>query len=879
MVGIEHVDRRVVRLVAVLAAFIVIGSVLVLPTLVSRADTGDVPMTAIAFVDLNADGEWQQGELRFTDLSVTVYDSSGGSVDGVLDAANDQFDIDTSSLDATGALVDEYRVEFHTVAAPYVFSAQGQSEDPDAIAQGGSSVQFAAPGATVYVAAHDPGAFCQDNPLLVTNCYVPGDQLTDENAARDVLVGLQYNWGNDSTNAPVDNNFDSWQVDENGTPNDPYHVSTAEEIGTTWGLAWNRGSNEIYVSSFLKMFTGFGPEGPNAIYRIPVDPYTGAPTGAPSLFARVGDSVGYDPSTGNYDKSFPATAGASGVDVCDDLHAQGTDLTEPVYNNLLWTNVAKCSLGDIDLSPDGSTLYVTSLKGRDVLSFDTATGTMTDKDTFQTSWVSDICPNHATDAWIFGTGVNDSGVLHIGGVCSGETDQNANQVWTFVYTLDPANDTWTRVFSTRLQDDYKWIYPWELSYDALRAKKASLVNASPGDRIFLQSWDLQLTDIEFFGNDLTLGFRTRSGDALGRSIPDPYIDDVLVTGNASGGDIMCAWWDEANAEYVRELDGQCGPGREYDRALFDPNVGPGKGHGREENEFYWGDGANSVNPGPFHEEPVFGGLSQVNTRPLAFTGLNPPDALGGTLTNTGGVGWANNIDGSTFKAYLLYQAAEEAGGSWASPFFGKANGLGDLEQLCVAAPMQVGNFVWFDLDGDGVQDPGELPVVGATVNLYSAAGSLLGTETTDSQGHYLFSSSGSDGLPGNADDLFAPGDELTIRMDNPSDFASGGVLFEWSLTLQNVDDGSAPTADDQDSDAATADSLALGSAFAETQVVAGDPGWNDHTLDFGYTQLTTPTTTTVAPTTTTTVAPTTTTVAPTTTTTVAPTTTTTVAPT
>jgi hypothetical protein len=109
--------------------------------------------------------------------------------------------------------------------------------------------------------------------------------------------------------------------------------------------------------------------------------------------------MGYDPSTGNYDKSFPATAGASGVDVCDDLHAQGTVLTEPLYDNLFWTNVAKCSLGDIDLSPDGSTLYVTSLMGRDVLSFDTATGAMTDKDTFQTSRVPDICPNPATDAW------------------------------------------------------------------------------------------------------------------------------------------------------------------------------------------------------------------------------------------------------------------------------------------------------------------------------------------------------------------------------------------------------------------------------------------------------------------------------------------------
>ena len=58
---------------------------------------------------------------------------------------------------------------------------------------------------------------------------------------------------------------------------------------------------------------------------------------------------------------------------------------------------------------------------------------------------------------------------------------------------------------------------------------------------------------------------------------------------------------------------------------------------------------------PVHNEPVFGGLSQVNTSPLAFTGLNPPDALGGELTYTGGIGWADSVNGSTFKAYLIYQ--------------------------------------------------------------------------------------------------------------------------------------------------------------------------------------------------------------------------------
>ncbi|MCB9390167.1 MAG: hypothetical protein H6512_11565 [Acidimicrobiia bacterium] len=171
----------------------------------------------------------------------------------------------------------------------------------------------------------------------------------------------------------------------------------AEEIGTTWGLAWNRESNELYVASYLKMFTGFGPEGPNAIYRVPVDPYTGQVNGAVSLFARVGDSTGYNPATGNFDKSFPGTGGTGGVDVCDDMHGYGTDLTEPVYNDTLWTNVMKCSLGDIDVSPDGSTLYVSSLKNRDILSFDTATGNLVDTDTFAPSLVADICPNYNED--------------------------------------------------------------------------------------------------------------------------------------------------------------------------------------------------------------------------------------------------------------------------------------------------------------------------------------------------------------------------------------------------------------------------------------------------------------------------------------------------
>lgn len=54
----------------------------------------------------------------------------------------------------------------------------------------------------------------------------------------------------------------------------------------------------------------------------------------------------------------------------------------------------------------------------------------------------------------------------------------------------------------------------------------------------------------------------------------------------------------------------------------------------------------------------------------------------------------------------------------------------------------VGDRVWRDVDGDGVQDAGEPSVAGVTVSLLAADGTVLGTTTSDSDGAYLF-----DGLP------------------------------------------------------------------------------------------------------------------------------------
>jgi protocatechuate 3,4-dioxygenase beta subunit len=62
------------------------------------------------------------------------------------------------------------------------------------------------------------------------------------------------------------------------------------------------------------------------------------------------------------------------------------------------------------------------------------------------------------------------------------------------------------------------------------------------------------------------------------------------------------------------------------------------------------------------------------------------------------------------------------------------------------APLAVGNYVWFDLDHDGVQEAGEKPVEGVTVELLNADGTPatdangdpVPAATTDASGHYVF---------------------------------------------------------------------------------------------------------------------------------------------
>jgi uncharacterized repeat protein (TIGR01451 family) len=72
--------------------------------------------------------------------------------------------------------------------------------------------------------------------------------------------------------------------------------------------------------------------------------------------------------------------------------------------------------------------------------------------------------------------------------------------------------------------------------------------------------------------------------------------------------------------------------------------------------------------------------------------------------------------------------------------FSTANGNADATVLtCVGCSRAIGDFVWNDLNRDGIQDAGEPGIPNITVQLYNdASNSLIQTTVTDQNGFYIF---------------------------------------------------------------------------------------------------------------------------------------------
>ena len=242
--------RRTGGLVAV--SLLAFGLAQVLP----QHDAAATPIpggtiTVTAFRDYNANGTLDTtgtGEpgLGAVKVQATCVTDSGS--DGIVGTIDDVHGTATGVTTASGTLTlsvpgSPCRLE----AAPDASMASVLSALIKPGAAGATTVQFAAVGATASFGFNVPSDYCQANPKLAMACFTYGDNLG----------------GTFSTNQ----NLHVFNEDATSINMGPDGRATAAQIGSTWGVAYQRSSKTIFASAYLKGHTGYGPNGPYAIYR------------------------------------------------------------------------------------------------------------------------------------------------------------------------------------------------------------------------------------------------------------------------------------------------------------------------------------------------------------------------------------------------------------------------------------------------------------------------------------------------------------------------------------------------------------------------------------------------------------------------------------
>ena len=804
-----HLHRS--RLLIATCSVVVGAAMLVGPTAGVGAAAGDGPITGSVYRDLEGNGSRNGTDPGQAGVTVTVTDAAGASTSAP-SAAGGAFSVNVSGLGS-----GPFRVEFTGWPAYLQPAPHGTGN--------ASSVTTAAAGAVVDFGVWDPTDFCQANPTMAVTCFVSGEA----EASLQTVATFPYNAGTTETSDHYGSGPAGWN-----TP-DETKVAGLGDTGSVYGQGWHARSGTLYMASYTKRFVPFGTAGSDVIYSKRGDTF--------STFFDGG-------STANR--------------------------TVPGDNWFLdtWTDeVGKVGFGDIEIV--GNRLYAVNLESRQLQVFDLnpSTGAIVGAGPIASVAIPAVAENPA-DSRPFGLGVRD-GVLFVGGVDSAQVGGGIPTAW--VQSFNPVSNAFTATitqFSLGFERGCSYVFITLLGRCSLGytanwrpwGGPASFTEA-PNFNGFLDVGSVtrfeinpqpMLSDIAFDDDgDMILGFRDRHGDQSGRLIPagttanpifpaGPQVT-LLLDGYSFGDTLRMD--RTGDATWALENNGTSGGVTGSNGSL----QGPGGG------EFYDADNSLYVlESGTLegHDEVTMGGLyAHRGSGQVASTAY---DVFG--KWDTLGVRWMSNSgtdaplgpqssDLNT-RAYGLYTSQP------GSPVpFGKANGLGDLEALCGAAPIELGNYVWLDIDNDGVQDPNEPAIPGVTVRLVGAGGATLATAITDTGGRYWFVGAGAPNLPP------APGPSIGI--------VAGGIGFDTAYTLTfdaatanvtglgvaSAAGLSLTTANAGTNDAIDSDPTVIGGA-ATISITTSGPGANNHTFDAGYNGVIVGgTTTVVGPTTT--VAPTT----------------------
>ncbi|MBC7798484.1 MAG: hypothetical protein H7Z37_16565, partial [Pyrinomonadaceae bacterium] len=756
-------------------------------------------ITGTVYRDYNGNGTQDTGEIGEAGVIARAYDSSDALVGTATSIANG-----TYSLAHTGN--GTIRVEF-TIPASACNLASTVDFPSTGGATYGTSVQFvAATQANVNFAFNNPAEFNNlvnvVNPPLAITQFVPGDPLLNTGAATDARLGAAFNTFAYNS---------AGQIGSTGyTP--VLGTAPAAQIGSAWGLAYQKETGSVFASAVTKRHAGFGSLGSGGIYRI-------TSTGATS-FVNV-NTIGIPTGT--------VTRTATGV---NGLPANRNGVSTDADS---FDKVGKTGIGGLDLSDDGRFLYLMNLFD------DPATTTVNERRLYRLEIGNPAAVPTAANVTAYDLpnpncvrGVARPwavkyyrGSVYTGIVCSGEnagtnTVNGASDINAFVYQMDAT----TGVFNTTP------ILTIPLNYQKGTAFNEPVANRkwNPWTATFQSSGNGSifpqpiLSDLEFDKDGtLILGLMDRNGMQTGFFQPNTAGAGQIE--GFSSGDLLRAYKNPTGCAFQLESNA-----REGAASAKAATAGAGNNQGPGGGEFYYQESLAGT-----HEETSLGSLAFLpnNAGNDVTVGVYDP-----TRIRSGGVSWMDNTTGATDRDYEIYFEAQ-SGSTNTQGSFGKSVGLGDIEPLLAPAPLEIGNRVWNDADRDGIQDPNETVISGVSLELYAdfnddgtPDGAVLATTTTSASGNWYFNNANiADGEPtvaGNQAGL-QPNRNYLVRIAASQFTGSRGVAATplAGLTLTPNDRTGNGAVDLSDSDAI------YNGGFAQIRVPAMVSGRSTHSFDFG----------------------------------------------
>ncbi|MEM7532362.1 MAG: SdrD B-like domain-containing protein [Chloroflexota bacterium] len=732
------------------------------------------------FFDANSNTLNDEGETGYAGANVTIYNAAGVSTTVSTDASGYY---STTAFNAG----EDLRVE---MAMPTGF---------DAAAAGNTSVIFTQAGMCEQdIGIYSTDHYCEENPIMATACYVAG-LYNGDNAGLDAIVSFPYT---------------ATGIAHDGSGTMPVHAATVGDIGTTWGMGYQRQTETLYTTAFVKRLSDLGPLGTGGIYKLDYsNPTSPTVSNFVNISVTLSVDTGPDPRDGTTNNASLPISGML-----------------PVRDQNAYDNVGKVSMGDMDISSDGNTMWFVNL-------YDQSLYGITNLDPNTTPVPGDVLGpydiaaqnpgcNAASDVRPWGLKYSNSTVF-VGLVCSAESTGATADLHAYVLKFNTGTNTFdpTPAIDFSLTERTGCVF-WNSTPDACAwrawgsTEHIEMISADPNDFHTILNPQPILADIEFdIDGSMVIAFLDRHGHQSGLQNYSGDISDPNPNyGGMAGGDVVRVC--NNNGTFELEQGGICPNGNTeygYGGSISGFNNGI---YGTAE---YYRD--DSVPNNQTHAETASGGLAlHLSSGEVGYSTMNP---LGNF--NSGGIRWNSNTTGLMTRGYELYQEFLP------DPTFGKATGIGDVELLCSLPAIEVGNRVWQDTDRDGVQDPGEPAIAGVVIELLNASDTVVMSTTTDANGVYLFSSG------------TAPISSTTGAVYNVAGLTTGTANFK--VRISETDsalagrDATTPNAQGDSSNSATdlRDSDAVpSSGYAVITFTTGSDGENNHTLDFGFIPYTPP---------------------------------------